>query len=148
MLSHSEVEQTHGMPKPMIVMHGILGNKQSLRGIVSQKDISDRRWSFLVDMRNHYDSDWHNDMNYRAMSEDVIRFADEHFIDTFTVMGHSMGGRTSMYTACRYPDRVNGLIVIDTAPVAETANADEFNKDVKSILTFITLSESDGTLTR
>ena len=91
-----------------------------------------------MDMRNHYDSDWHNDMNYLALSEDVIRFADERCIDTFTMMGHSMGGRTAMYVACRYPDRVKGLIVIDTAPVDETAKSDEFNKDVISILKFIT----------
>ena len=91
-----------------------------------------------MDMRNHYHSDWHNDMNYHALSEDVIRFADERCIDTFTMMGHSMGGRTAMYVACRYPDRVKGLIVIDTAPVNESAKSDEFNKDVISILKFIT----------
>ena len=140
-LAHTEVEQSNGYPKPMIVMHGILGNKDSLRTIVAQKEIRDRRWSFLVDMRNHFDSDWHNEMTYRAMSDDIIRFADEHFIDNFTVLGHSMGGRTAMYVASRYPDRVNGCIVIDTAPVDESANSDEFNKDVKAILTFITSLE-------
>ena len=140
MLAHTEVEQTYGTPKPMIVLHGILGNKSNLRGIVSQQAIRDRRWSFLVDMRNHYESDWHNDMNYHALSDDVIRFADERYIDTFTMMGHSMGGRSAMYVACRYPDRVNGLIVIDTAPVDESAKSDEFNKDVISILKFITSS--------
>ena len=109
MLSHTEVEQTQGTPLPMIVLHGILGNKSNFRGIVSQQAIRDRRWSFLVDMRNHYDSDWHNDMNYLALSEDVIRFAEERCIDTFTMMGHSMGGRTAMYVACRYLDRVKSL---------------------------------------
>ena len=88
-------------------------------------------------MRNHYESDWHNEMNYRALSEDVIRFADERCIDTYTIMGHSLGGRSAMYVARRYPDRVDSLIVIDTAPVNEVAKSDELNKDVISILKFI-----------
>ena len=42
-----------------------------------------------------------------------------------------------MCVDCRYPDRVDSLIVIDTAPVDEVAKSDEFNKDVISILKFI-----------
>lgn len=75
-------------------------------------------------------------MNYRAMAEDVIRFADAHDLDRFTVLGHSMGGRTAMYVACKYPDRVNGCISIDAAPVDESQKPD-FMKDVRNILAFM-----------
>ena len=37
-------------------------------------------------------------------------------------MGHSLGGRAAMTTACRFPDRVEGCISIDAAPVDESAN--------------------------
>lgn len=37
-------------------------------------------------------------------------------------MGHSLGGRSAMTTACRYPDRVEGCIVLDAAPVDESTN--------------------------
>lgn len=90
-------------------------------------------------MRNHFDSDWHDDMNYRVMSDDVLRFADEHFIDTFTLLGHSMGGRAALHLACRYLDRVKGLISIDSAPVDESANWEDFNRDVKAILSFMSV---------
>ena len=42
-----------------------------------------------------------------------------------------------MHLACRYPDRVKGLISIDSAPVDESAQWEEFNKDVKAILEFM-----------
>ena len=38
-------------------------------------------------------------------------------LDSFTVLGHSLGGRAAMTTACRYPDRVDGVISIDSPPL-------------------------------
>ena len=40
-------------------------------------------------------------------------------MDKFTIMGHSMGGRAAMTTACRFPDRVDGVISVDAAPKNE-----------------------------
>lgn len=58
-------------------------------------------------------------MNYNVISDDVIRFADKHHLNKFTVLGHSLGGRTAMTLACRYPDRVDGCISVDAAPIDE-----------------------------
>ena len=62
--------------RPMIVMHGVLGNKMNWRGIVSRSKIQSLRQSYLVDMRNHGESDWHEEFTYEAMADDIIRFAD------------------------------------------------------------------------
>lgn len=74
-----------------------------------------------MEQRNHALSDHHKEMNYNVLSEDIIRFADKRGLNKFTLLGHSMGGRTAMTTACRFPDRVDGVISIDTAPVNESA---------------------------
>ena len=112
----------------MIVMHGLLGNKYNLRGIVSHEtvrtpiltyQIASKRNCYLVEMRNHAESDHHDDMNYRVISEDIIRFADRMGLEKFTVLGHSLGGRSAMTVAARYPKRVDGCIVIDAAPADE-----------------------------
>ena len=50
------------------------------------------------------------------MSNDIIRFADQQGFKTFTLMGHSMGGRCVMTTACLNPERVDGVISVDAAP--------------------------------
>ena len=56
-------------------------------------------------------------MNYEVLSDDVIRFADQNNLEKFTILGHSMGGKTAMTVACRFPDRVDGVISLDSAPI-------------------------------
>ena len=106
----------------MIVLHGLLGSKINWSGICKRPEIKKLRKSWLVEMRNHATSDHHDEHNYAVMSDDVIRFADQNQISKFTVLGHSMGTRTAMTIACRYPDRVDGVISIDAAPVNESGN--------------------------
>lgn len=106
-------------PKPMIVLHGLLGSKMNWRGLCKLEGISNYRQCYLVEMRNHSTSDHHSEHNYEVMSDDIIRFADQQNLDKFTVMGHSMGARTAMTTACRFPDRIDGVISVDAAPKNE-----------------------------
>jgi hypothetical protein len=35
-----------------------------------------KRDCYLVELRNHADSNHHDDMNYNVLSDDLIRFAD------------------------------------------------------------------------
>ena len=65
-------------------------------------------------------------MNYRVISDDLIRFADSHGLEKFTLLGHSMGGRAAMTLASRFPDRVDGVISVDSAPVDESRNEGYF----------------------
>ena len=55
-------------------------------------------------------------MTYDEMAKDVIRFIDQKQIENFTLLGHNIGAKTAMTLACKYPERVEGLISIDTAP--------------------------------
>jgi hypothetical protein len=64
--------------KHMIVMHGLLGSKINWNGVCKRPEIKKYRQSWLVEMRNHATSDHHDEHNYAAMSDDVIRFADQH----------------------------------------------------------------------
>ena len=50
------------------------------------------------------------------MAEDVIRYADAQKLDRFTILGHSMGGKTSMALAMLHPHRIDGIIVADAPP--------------------------------
>ena len=106
----------------MIVLHGLLGSKVNWKGICGNKKILKQRDCFLVEMRNHASSDHHYEHDYARLSEDVVRFADSNGLNRFTILGHSMGARTAMTLLARYPDRVDGAISVDAAPVDETGN--------------------------
>jgi pimeloyl-ACP methyl ester carboxylesterase len=73
---------------------------------------------YAVDQRNHGRSPHTERMDYPSMAADVRDFADQHGLESVTLLGHSMGGKTAMQTALSYPDLVDRLIVVDMAPTA------------------------------
>ncbi len=122
----------------MIVMHGLLGNKLNWRGLCNRPEISSLRNCYLVELRNHMSSNHHDQMNYNVISDDIIRFADKHHLEKFSVLGHSLGGRTSMTVACRYPDRVDACISVDAAPINESSDK-SFGEFTYSVIKFMNL---------
>lgn len=93
-------------------------------------------------MRNHAGSDHHDDFNYDVLAEDVVRFADAQGLDKFTVLGHSLGARTAMTLACRFPERVTGVIAVDAAPVNEVGGA--FGTFTYKVIEFMFKLKEDG----
>ena len=51
------------------------------------------------------------------MAEDLLRLADALKLEEFSIVGHSMGGKTAMETALRFSDRVKSVVVADIAPI-------------------------------
>lgn len=53
------------------------------------------------------------------MAEDVLHLVQNTLkVEKFTLMGHSMGGRTAMALALRYPTLLEKLVVVDVSPVS------------------------------
>ena len=73
---------------------------------------------YLVDLRNHGESDHHESMRYSEMADDVLSYADQCGVDKLTLLGHNIGAKTAMTLACMHPDRVAGLISLDTLPIS------------------------------
>lgn len=57
-------------------------------------------------------------MNYDLMAEDVFRYIVKNDLGRCIILGHSMGGRTAMTFASKYPELVDKLIVVDVSPVS------------------------------
>lgn len=74
------------------------------------------------DARNHGDSPHLDVMDYHAMSDDVLNLANYLEFENFSLMGHSMGGRTAMTFALKYPERLEKLVIVDMSP--DTLGAD------------------------
>jgi esterase len=63
-------------------------------------------------------------MTYRELADDVMRYADEHRLERFTLLGHSMGAKTAMAIATLYPKRMDGVIVVDAPPKSRELKED------------------------
>ncbi len=100
----------------MIFLHGITGFSMVYKNWLSLAEFTNRRRILVPDMRNHGDSVHTDEMSYQLMAEDVLRYADEQGLQTFTIMGHSMGGKLASMVAQISPERIDGLIMLDSPP--------------------------------
>lgn len=106
--------QLYGSGKPLIVLHGLLGTLDNWHTVSTR--LGTTRAVYAIDARNHGRSPHADAFNYDLMTEDLREFAEEHNLGPTAVMGHSMGGKTAMFFALRYPERVEKLIIVDIAP--------------------------------
>ena len=100
---------------PLLVVHGLFGAARNWRALARR--MAQNRHVVCVDMRNHADSFWSDDMTYPAMAKDLARVVRQ-IGGQADVLGHSMGGKAAMVLALQAPQLVRSLIVADIAPVA------------------------------
>lgn len=101
-----------GASSPLLIAHGLFGSARNWGAIA--KRLADRGEVTAVDMRNHGLSDWKDSQTYFDMAEDLAACLTR----PSDVLGHSMGGKSAMVAALKYPEKLNKLIVADIAPVA------------------------------
>ena len=111
MLYHQQV----GEGEPLILLHGLFGTLENLGGITRLLAKHFRVYS--LDLPNHGRSSRLKTMTLANMADAVVQWMDANQIDRAHCLGHSLGGKTMMEVALRYPERVKQLIVADIAPV-------------------------------
>lgn len=99
----------------LVVLHGLFGSGKNWRGFARSFKNNLRIWT--LDARNHGESAHADSMSYQEMVEDVVLFLDKNELENVILLGYSMGGKTAMQLAFRFPNRVAALIVVDIAPV-------------------------------
>lgn len=103
-----------GSGPPLVILHGLFGSLDNWFSIA--KELVEHYTLYLVDQRNHGDSPHAEEWNYAVMVEDLKELMDEEGLEKIYLMGHSMGGKTVMNFALKYPKAVEKLIVADIAP--------------------------------
>jgi pimeloyl-ACP methyl ester carboxylesterase len=101
---------------PMIVLHGLLGSTRNWQTAGAELARAGVAHLLALDLRNHGRSPHTPTMSYDEMVADVIAWMDSRQLMRALVMGHSLGGKVAMALACRFPQRVARLIVVDIAP--------------------------------
>lgn len=120
-----------GEGQPMVILHGLFGSLDNWMTLARRFAKNHR--VFLIDQRNHGKSVHVDEHTYDAMAEDLLLFFDEHDLNNVLLIGHSMGGKTSMQFAIENPDRLNRVVVVDIGPQGYEVHHDEIIRAMQSL---------------
>ncbi|MBT8260697.1 MAG: alpha/beta fold hydrolase [Bacteroidia bacterium] len=112
MLLHSNII---GEGKPFVILHGFLGMSDNWKAHGRQFSLQGFQ-VHLLDQRNHGRSFHSDEFDYELLSEDLYDYCLHNDLEDIVLLGHSMGGKTAMQFAARYPQMLSKLIVADIAP--------------------------------
>lgn len=100
-----------GSGQPIVILHGLFGMLDNWQSIANSLSEDFEVW--LVDQRNHGRSPHSETHTYDAMADDLLELIEDHDIENAIVVGHSMGGKTALRFAQKYPGRATGFVVVD-----------------------------------
>lgn len=104
-----------GEGKPILILHGVFGSSDNWFSI--SKMIAEKGYAvYALDARNHGQSPRSEDFSYELMADDLNEFIEYNQLEKPIIIGHSMGGKTVMHFAMKYPNKYSKLIVVDIAP--------------------------------
>jgi len=121
----------YGQGQPLIILHGLFGSSDNW--MTQAKMLGERFHVYTVDQRNHGLSPHSPDHDFLAMTEDLNGFFEQKKLKDAIIIGHSMGGKTAMNFAIKYPSKVKKLIVVDIMPKAYSVQHDKILAGLKSM---------------
>ncbi|EZF34310.1 hypothetical protein H109_01255 [Trichophyton interdigitale MR816] len=115
---HKPRGSTHHAGRPPIVfMHGLFGSRKNNRSMSKVLAADLGTPVYAVDLRNHGDSLHHPKHDYSELALDVEHFIHQHSLRDPILIGHSMGAKTALTLALRFPSLVSSVIAIDNGPI-------------------------------
>ncbi len=99
---------------PIVILHGVFGSCDNW--LTVSKGLAESNKIYLLDARNHGQSPHSDEFSYEVMADDLYAFIQEHQLVQPVIIGHSMGGKTVMTFACKYPDVFSKMVVVDISP--------------------------------
>ena len=109
-------EAGHGVP--LLLVHGFPLSSQMWAPVLPA--LAEAVRVVAVDLRGFGDSEAPRDgYTMDSLATDVVGVADALGLTRFAVAGHSMGGYVALRVAARWPDRLVGLMLVDSRAEAD-----------------------------
>ncbi len=125
-----------GEGPPLIILHGLYGSSDNWVTVARQ--LGDSYTVYLPDQRNHGQSPHSEVHDYDSMRDDLFEFVTDLKLKKFFLAGHSMGGKTAIATAVRWPEMLNGLIIADISPFTrEKTKVNVYNQHIAILETIL-----------
>lgn len=104
-----------GSGRPLLILHGLFGSLDNWQTLAVK--FADSGYAvYSIDLRNHGRSPHLPLHTFEAMSNDLLEFVNQQFLEDVFVIGHSMGGKTAMRFALDHSRLVSKLVIADIAP--------------------------------
>jgi pimeloyl-ACP methyl ester carboxylesterase len=110
----------YGNGPPLVILHGLYGSSDNWLTIT--KILGESFTVYLPDQRNHGQSPHSDVHDYNSMRDDLFELASDLKFRKFFLAGHSMGGKTAISFAMKWPEMLNGLLIADISPFTYESN--------------------------
>src|ERR1700736_2823200 len=119
-LEVAESAPADGPGRPLLLTHGFCGAKEDFTGYLELLAVLG--WHTVApDLRGHGASsapEGQTSYSLDVFSRDLQALADALGWSTFVLLGHSMGGMVAQVLALDAPQRLAGLVLMDTSPAS------------------------------
>jgi pimeloyl-ACP methyl ester carboxylesterase len=112
--------ETRGAGPPLVLLHG--ATSVGREDFAAQLPLFGRAFHcYVPDARGHGGTLWEagNGFRYEWLVDDLAAFVDALGLETFHLLGFSMGGMTALQYAAAHPERLRTLVVIGITPQRE-----------------------------
>ena len=101
---------------PVLLLHGLLYFSYDWTAVA--EELARDREVIALDQRGFGDSDWSPSHDYQVadFARDGANLIEDRAWRQCVVAGHSMGGRNAACTALTIPERIAGLVLVDSPP--------------------------------
>jgi pimeloyl-ACP methyl ester carboxylesterase len=111
---------------PLVLLHGLTGHAHIWDRMAPT--LADRRHVCAPDQRGHGDTSRALSYATQDFVHDLEALRQAWDLDTFDIMGLSMGGHNALTYAHAHPQRVRRLIVIDIPPKIDRRRSPDYDK--------------------
>jgi pimeloyl-ACP methyl ester carboxylesterase len=129
-LAYDECGEGH----PFVLVHGFTGSGRDWSGVAEELG-RDRRLVMLHQRGHGLSTNTGDSATYvfDQLVDDLAAFVDALDLDSFDLLGHSMGGLVAMRYAIGHPERVRSLIPMDTG-ASPTPGADAWMQPILDVV--------------
>src|SRR5216117_2030895 len=102
--------ETHGGGRPLVLLHGGLGSGELFVPALSQ--LAEHHQVIVPDLQGHgRTADIDRPIDVRLMADDIAGLIDHLALEKPDLVGYSLGGGVSFFTAVNYPQKVGKLVM-------------------------------------
>ncbi len=111
---HQIAYQEMGQGTPLLLIHGIPTNKFLWRNVMPK--LASEHRVIAPDLLNFGESDMpiNTDVSINAQCRIMCKFIEELGISKVNIAAHDIGGGVAQLMAVNHPDKVNGLVLLDS----------------------------------